>query len=109
MMSEGRALQRRVLHGWLVLMQQKAAKRSRLARAAGRLQRGLLLRVFYSWKDELHHVDKTLVMNRKVGVLKCQGVQLHTTGQAKRQQQISLATAAVQLQLLSHQWCNLHV
>lgn len=66
MMSEGRALQRRCLHGWLVLMQQKAAKRSKLARAQGRIQWGLLLRVFYSWKDELPHVDKTLAMKRKV-------------------------------------------
>lgn len=67
LMSEGRALLRRVLHGWQALLQAKAAKRSRLARAQGRLVRGLLLRVFFSWKDELHTVDKTLVMTRKVG------------------------------------------
>lgn len=68
LMSEGRALLQRVLHGWQALLQAKAAKRSRLARAQGRLVRGLLLRVFFSWKDELHTVDKTLVMTRKVGL-----------------------------------------
>jgi hypothetical protein len=67
MMSEGRALQRRALHGWQVLMQHKAAKRNKLARVQGRLQQGLLVRVFYSWKDELPHLDKTLAMTRKVG------------------------------------------
>lgn len=69
LMSEGRALLRRVLHGWQARLQAKAAKRSRLARTQGRLVRGLLLRVFFSWKDELHAVDKTLVMTRKVGLL----------------------------------------
>jgi hypothetical protein len=67
MMSEGRALQRRALHGWQVLMQHKAAKRNKLACVQGRLQQGLLVRVFYSWKDELPHLDKTLAMKRKVG------------------------------------------
>lgn len=66
MMAEGKALQRRALHGWLVWVQQRAAKRAVQARAQGRLQRGLLLRVFFSWKDDLHAVDKTLVMKRKV-------------------------------------------
>lgn len=66
MMSEGKALQRRVLHGWQVLMQHKAAKRNKLTRAQGRLLQGLLVRVFYSWKDELPRLDKTLAMTRKV-------------------------------------------
>lgn len=66
MLSESRALQRRVLHGWHVVLERAVAKRARLARAQGRLQRGMLLRVFFSWKDELHHADKTLAMKRKV-------------------------------------------
>jgi hypothetical protein len=98
MMSEGRALQRRVLHGWLVVMQHKAAKRARLARAAGRLQRGVLLRVFYSWKDELHHVDNSLVMKRKVGVLECRWLQLCGLQQHGASSSSEASTAA-QLQL----------
>jgi hypothetical protein len=71
MLSDSRALQRRVLHGWQQVLQQRATQHGRLDRAQGRLQRGVLLRVFFSWKDELHHADRTLAMTRKVGAGCC--------------------------------------
>lgn len=67
LMAEERALRRRVVHGWIAVLHRRTAKRALLARSQARLQRGLLLRVFFSWKDEIHHADKTLSMTRKVG------------------------------------------
>lgn len=66
LLSEDRALQRRVLYAWQSVVQWTTAKHARLVRAQGRLKRGLLLRVFFSWKSELHLVDRTLEMKRKV-------------------------------------------
>jgi hypothetical protein len=66
LLAEDRALQRRALHGWLLRVSHAAAKQRVLARASARLQRGRLLRAFFSWRGDLHHADRTLAMKRKV-------------------------------------------
>jgi hypothetical protein len=63
-----RSLCRKAFQTWLARRAASLAKRRVLARAVCRLARGTLVRAFFSWKDELHLVDRTLAMTRKVGV-----------------------------------------
>lgn len=69
LLAEERSLSRKALQAWAARGAAAAAKRRRLARAEARLARGTLMRVFFAWKDELHLVDRTLAMTRRVGGL----------------------------------------
>jgi hypothetical protein len=63
-----RSLLKKAFQSWLARRRALVAKRRVLERAVGRLARGTLLRCFYSWREELHLVDATLAMTRKVGL-----------------------------------------
>lgn len=68
-LSQERSLLKRAFQSWLAKRRASAAKERRLARASARLARGTLLRCFFSWRDKLHLVDRSLAMTRKVGVM----------------------------------------
>jgi len=68
---EERSLTKKAFQAWTAKRRASIAKRRRLERAAARLARGTLMRAFFSWKDELHLVDQTLAMTRKVGCGGC--------------------------------------
>lgn len=67
LVAEQRALLKRAWQAWLAVRLRSASKAALLRKACNRISRGLLSRSFYTWKDELHLVDKTLAMRRKVG------------------------------------------
>ncbi len=67
LVTEQRALLKRAWQAWLAARLRSASKAALLRKACNRISRGLLSRSFYTWKDELHLVDKTLAMRRKVG------------------------------------------
>ncbi len=66
-MAEQRSLLKRAWHAWRDKCGRSAAKAAVLRRALARITRGALARAFCTWRDELHLVDKTLAMRRKVG------------------------------------------
>jgi hypothetical protein len=62
-----RSLLKRAFQAWQARRAAAAAKRRRLDAATARLQRGALARALFAWRYELHMVDRTLAMKRKVG------------------------------------------
>ncbi len=67
LVAEQRSLLKRAWHAWRDKCGRSAAKAAVLRRALARITRGTLARAFCTWRDELHLVDKTLAMRRKVG------------------------------------------
>jgi hypothetical protein len=66
MLQQDRALQRQAFSAWTAVHAAAAAKAARQQRATARVARGVVSRVFFSWRDELHLVDRTLAMRRRV-------------------------------------------
>jgi hypothetical protein len=67
MQAEQRSLLKGAWQAWRSKCRRSKAKAAVLRKAAARISRGALARAFCSWRDELHLLDKTLAMRRKVG------------------------------------------
>lgn len=61
------AIKQRGFDAWKAHIGKKKSKKQILQRVVGRIQRGVLARAFFTWREKFHLVDKNLRMIRKVG------------------------------------------
>eukprot|EP00879_Flechtneria_rotunda_P013014 GHRR01013589.1.p2 GENE.GHRR01013589.1~~GHRR01013589.1.p2 ORF type:complete len:485 (+),score=206.70 GHRR01013589.1:261-1715(+) len=66
LLMEDRALMKKVFGAWRAVQFGSVAKQIKLKQATARIMRGTLSRAFFTWKDELHLVDRGLAMKRKM-------------------------------------------